>query len=150
MYHEYLSITNLFVDSYFHNDNYKIITVNNEPIITADTVKILTAANAGNPRVKYFIKLLKDIAKSTVGLRRYLIVMIHFLIVFKPNCEKKNLIMGIKKVKKEIDEILEREKVEVQREDFFKLACKGCPEYVWQGLEKIMDFDGISVWKIKK
>ena len=79
MFNQYLSITKIFVDLYTYPDTYKIIEYNNENIITADIKKILSVLKFENPKVNYFIKLLKDIFKSDLLHRKYLVVLLNNL-----------------------------------------------------------------------
>ena len=150
---EYITITGLFINSYFHNDVYKIITYNQQQIITADPLKILSALKTQNCRVNYFLKVLKDIFKSSLVHRRYLVAILHFLILLKPNSTKQEILKKLKTSKEKISEILDIRKIsleEMSDREIFSMVCRFYPEYISASLCNIKDLQRISKICIRK
>ena len=156
MFNQYLSITKIFVDLYTYPDTYKIIEYNNENIITADIKKILSVLKFENPKVNYFIKLLKDIFKSDLLHRKYLVVLLNNLFLFKPDIEKEDIIDLFKKSMTEIEEILDKQVILLENytnQEIFSMICRYYPEYLVKDLLEIKRIDYIknkAIYKIKK
>jgi hypothetical protein len=152
MFEEYLCITRIVLDLYRSPDCLKIVDYKGESIITGDIPKILGSISTLNPKSLYFIKQLKNIFKSKVLHKKYLVSIVHYLILFKPFTEIRDLLV---KSKTEIDLVLENHKISVQslsNLEIFHLVCGLYPDFGFNLIEKIQgieDIRSISIIKIK-
>ncbi|CAG9321744.1 unnamed protein product [Blepharisma stoltei] len=106
MTYQWTSITRICLSLYQDSTTMKNIEIDENSITTSDFRVILKKLRVENRLVKFMIKEIKDLFKSNFLHRRYMVVLLHFLISEMPFIDKDSLIALLKESNEEIVNIV--------------------------------------------
>ncbi|OMJ83919.1 hypothetical protein SteCoe_15079 [Stentor coeruleus] len=139
---------------YKNPDSMKILDNGDEKIITNDPGKIIKALKIEDPDVKGLQKALKDIFTSNLAHKRYLVSLLHSLLVFVPYADNENIVKTIKETWEICEKIMDQMVFSIEKsssEDIFAMCLEDYRIKIdnWHLIKSFEDLDKTVVRKVK-